>query len=79
MKQSHKILLCVLIIILLIMSIFFRIGSVPKIKQTRSFDYTEKDAGGLLLLGELLKVSFGENNVRAVESDNFEYLSLIHI
>ena len=74
MKQSHKILLCVLIIILLIMSIFFRIDSVPKIKQTRSFDYTEKDAGGLLLLGELLKVSFGENNVRAVESDNFEYL-----
>ncbi len=74
MKQDHKILLCVLLIVLLIMSIYFKIDRVPKIKETRSFDYTEKDAGGLLLLEELLTISYGENRVRRIKSDNLDYL-----
>ncbi len=74
MKQSFKILLGVLLIVFMIMSIFFKIINVPKIKHSRSYDYTEKDAGGLLVLKNLLRIGFGSSEIRIVETDKLTYL-----
>ena len=75
MNRTYKIILGILIIILIGISILFKITDVPDIDKGNSFDIEVKDNCGLTILYKMLKKKYGENQVYTEKEDDFSYLN----
>lgn len=74
MKRTYIIIFCIIALIILLVSIFFKIKHVPDIKWKRDFDMEKHDAGDAFLFYELLNKKYGPDNVELYKEDDFEYL-----
>ena len=74
MKRYFIIILAIVLLIIILIFTFFKIETVPDVKNEYSYSIKKKDLDGLQLFYDMLNVYFGDVSMAYVEADDFSCL-----